>query len=98
MLRLRYKRKRRRRDSTQNKDKVQTAADLRVAEEATVRALSTNVSPEHLNKLMNLGILPGTKLILLQRSPSLVFKIGATILAMDKTVGRLIEVDRRNKH
>ena len=70
-----------------------TAADLKVNEQATVKALVTT-SPEHLNKLMALGILPGTKLTVMQRFPSLVLKTGETVLAVDETVARLIEVDR----
>ncbi|NLG86840.1 MAG: ferrous iron transport protein A [Firmicutes bacterium] len=69
-----------------------TAADLRVNEQATVKALVTT-SPEHLTKLMALGILPGTKLTVVQRSPSLVLQMGETMLAVDETVAQLIEVE-----
>lgn len=77
----------------QERSRMKTVVDMRPAEEAVVKTLSAT-SPEHLNKLMSLGVLPGTKLTLLQRFPSLVLKVGETALALDKTVAQLIEVDQ----
>lgn len=82
--------------SEQPVGKVRTAADLKPGDKAVVRTLNTVVSRQHLNKLMALGLLPGTKLVLLQRSPSLVLKVGETILAVDETIGRLVEVEPEN--
>lgn len=93
MFRLRHKLRQRRLREEANRQ-IGTAADLKVDEEAVVKALNTAAEPRHVSKLMALGILPGTKLVLLQRFPTLVLKAGETVLAVDETLGRLIEVDR----
>ncbi|HHT71109.1 MAG TPA: ferrous iron transport protein A [Firmicutes bacterium] len=69
---------------------------MKPGDKAVVKTLNTVMSRQHLNKLMALGLLPGTKLVLLQRSPSLVLKVGETILAVDETIGRLVEVEPEN--
>ncbi|MGI6128767.1 MAG: FeoA family protein [bacterium] len=92
MFGLRHGRRRQWYNHGQKGRQIKTVADLRVCQQAVVKALDTS-SSDHLNKLMALGILPGTKLVLVQRSPSLVLKIGETVLAVDEEVAVLIEVD-----
>ncbi len=45
-----------------------------------------------LNKISSMGILPGTELILLQKKPTLVFKVYNSRFAIDNFLGEKIHV------
>ncbi|HXF96499.1 MAG TPA: FeoA family protein [Gemmatimonadales bacterium] len=56
-----------------------------------VVALEAPASPEAL-KLAALGVLPGADLVLLQRFPAFVFRIGHAEFAVDEALARLVYV------
>lgn len=62
------------------------------------------LSEDHhkLKKLMAMGVLPGRTITLIQRSPSFVFSIGRTQVAVDKEIASSIYVrvdtDQRHRH
>lgn len=60
-------------------------AELSAGEEAVVSRIATG-NPGILNKLMALGVLPGMRVIMIQRSPSYVFQVGNTRITADESV------------
>lgn len=48
---------------------------------------------QHIKKLLTLGLLPGTRFIILQKSPVVVLQFGYTQLAIDHEIAAGIEVD-----
>jgi Fe2+ transport system protein FeoA len=60
---------------------------------ATVVTLSDESAHER-NKLMALGVIPGSQIRLLQRFPSYVIQLGYTQLALDKETAARIMVIR----
>jgi Fe2+ transport system protein FeoA len=49
--------------------------------------------PKILRKLMAMGVLPGMPVKVIQKSPSVVFKVGNTTLAVDKDIASHIEIN-----
>jgi DtxR family Mn-dependent transcriptional regulator len=66
---------------------------LRPGESATVTCLRDPASPRTY-KLAALGILPGTRIVLLQRYPAYVFRMGYTEMALDAELAARIRVER----
>ena len=66
-------------------------AELEVNQKAQVAYLHTH-EREILEKLMALGALPGTDIVLLQRFPSFVFQMGRSQFAIDETLASHIYV------
>lgn len=48
----------------------------------------------HLQKLLSLGILPGSRFVVRRKFPALVLEIDATRYALDRTLARCIYVER----
>lgn len=71
-------------------------SDLEVNQEARVAYLHTH-EREILEKLMAIGALPGTDIVLLQRFPTFVFQTGRSQFAVDKTLASHVYV-RRLQH
>ena len=46
-----------------------------------------------LRKLMSMGILPGTRIKLIQKFPSCVFQVGYTQVAVDREIASVISVN-----
>ena len=46
-------------------------------------------------KLMSLGILPGTRVLLLQRFPSYIFRAGQTEISLDRQLAAQVLVESR---
>ena len=46
-----------------------------------------------LRKLMSMGILPGTRIKLIQKFPSYVFQVGYTQVAVDREIASVISVN-----
>lgn len=67
------------------------ATRLREGEEATVAYLSTRAR-SRLERVATLGILPGSKVILLQRRPAYVLRVDETQLALDEDIVREVYV------
>jgi len=62
---------------------VAPLSELKEGESGTVAYIHTK-EREQLERLMALGVLPGQSVILLQRFPSFVFRVGETQVAMDE--------------
>ncbi len=65
--------------------------DLHPGESGTIAYIQMN-DPQRLQKLMAMGILPGEKITLLQRSPSYVFRVGFSQFAVDEEIAADIYV------
>ena len=66
---------------------------LKVGEEATVAYLSTRAGTR-LQRMASLGILPGSKITLVQRRPSYVVRVDETQLALDDAIVKEVYVKR----
>jgi Fe2+ transport system protein FeoA len=53
----------------------------------------TSTAPERLVKLSSLGVMPGVRVTLLQRSPAVVLQIAETAIALDGEVADAILVE-----
>ena len=60
--------------------------------ESVITKINTK-NPGILKKLMSMGILPGMPVKVIQKTPSIVFKVGNTTLAVDKDIASNIEID-----
>lgn len=67
-------------------------AGLAPGQRATVVRLAVD-DPGQRHKLMALGIMPGTAIVLERRSPSFVFRIGFSRFAVDERMARAVVVD-----
>ncbi|MGA2775844.1 MAG: FeoA family protein [Candidatus Omnitrophota bacterium] len=74
---------------------VMPLAKLKIKEKGHIDYLQTK-DPAQMHKLMSIGAIPGVSIILLQRFPSYVFKIGQAQFAVDKELAAAIYV-RLNK-
>ncbi|MGB9867557.1 MAG: FeoA family protein [Bacillota bacterium] len=70
-----------------------TLAQLNPGEWATVASIDA-MSPGHLRKLLAFGLLPGTRVRLLQATPVAVVEVGYTRLALDPLAAHMILVKR----
>ena len=61
---------------------VATLADLRVGQKGTIAYLHVT-DPDKMQKLMSMGVLPGTTVSLIRRDPSYVFQVGFSQFAVD---------------
>ncbi len=68
-------------------------ADLAVGEEARVVEINYQ-DPQQLRRLLALGILPGARVVLLQRFPVYVLQVGWTKIALDRCLARAVWVSR----
>ena len=68
---------------------------MRAGESAVIAGLKTRDS-RALHKLMMLGVVPGSELLLLQRFPSYVLQVGQTQVALDRETARLVQVRRKD--
>jgi len=80
---------------------VATLADLNPGQRGRIAYILSHQSPE-VQKLIAIGILPGTPIHLIQRYPSYVFEVGNTQYAVDKNIAigiyvRLENHDRTDK-
>lgn len=50
-----------------------------------------------MQKLMSMGVLPGSELVLVQAFPSYIFKVGHSQFAVDETLAREIHIRRQKK-
>jgi Fe2+ transport system protein FeoA len=66
--------------------------DLAPGVESVIARINTK-DTKILKKLMSMGILPGMPVQVIQKTPSVVFKVGNTTLAVDKDIASNIEVD-----
>lgn len=65
--------------------------NLATGMESKIKGISTK-DTRVLKKMTAMGILPGMTVKVLQKTPSVVFKVGNTILAVDKNIANCIEV------
>ncbi|MCL5781706.1 MAG: ferrous iron transport protein A [Firmicutes bacterium] len=65
--------------------------DLSPGVESTITGINTK-DTRVLKKMMAMGILPGMAVEIIQKYPSVVFKVGNTILAVDNNIAGCIEV------
>ncbi|WDV45272.1 FeoA family protein [Clostridiaceae bacterium M8S5] len=72
-------------------DSIKAVSELEKGEEAIVVEIKTE-DDSVLRKLMAMGVLPGIKLIVLQRFPSFLFQVGYTKVAVDKDIASMILV------
>ena len=72
---------------------VMPATWLKVGEQATVAYLSTRAG-SRLQRMATLGILPGSKITLVQRRPSYVIRVDETQLALDDAIAKEVYVKR----
>jgi len=70
---------------------VAALADLNPGQSGKIAYVQSRQS-EEIQKLMAIGILPGTSISLIRRFPSYVFKVGNTQYAVDKNIANLIYV------
>ena len=70
---------------------VMPLTDLNCGKEARVLYISTR-HHDRLDRLASMGLLPGAKLRLHQRHPSLVIQLGETTLALDESIARDIYI------
>ncbi|HHW01806.1 MAG TPA: ferrous iron transport protein A [Thermoanaerobacterales bacterium] len=73
------------------KDSGVNLTELGVGEKATILRIDAK-DKKTLNKLMALGVLPGMTVMLMQKFPSLVFKVGNTRIAADEAISKNIIV------
>ncbi|MDH7578008.1 MAG: ferrous iron transport protein A [Bacillota bacterium] len=73
-----------------------SVADLAVGEEARVVEINYK-DPRQLRKLLAVGILPGTKIALIQRYPVYVLQVGWTKIALDQHLARAVWVSRNDE-
>ncbi|MHB9024292.1 MAG: metal-dependent transcriptional regulator [Armatimonadota bacterium] len=73
---------------------ISPLADMRNGDRGTIAYLSGH-QPDIIQKLMTLGVLPGTPVQVIQTFPSIVFQINQTQVAIDRTLAEHIYV-RRN--
>ncbi len=69
-------------------------SELEVSRKAQVAYLHTQ-DREALHKLMAIGLLPGTDIVLLRRSPTIVFQMGKSQFAVDKELASNVYVRSR---
>lgn len=75
-------------------DGERNLTELKVGDEAVIGRINTT-DDKILKKLMALGVLPGMKLVLLQKFPSYVIKVGNTRIAADDSIARSIVVVKK---
>jgi len=68
-------------------------ADLRCGESARVAGIVDPASSAG-RKLTAMGVLPGAALVVLQRYPAIVFRIGYSEFAVDTALARQVRVTR----
>lgn len=68
--------------------------ELKVGDDATIARIDS-ADDRILKKLMALGVLPGMKVVLLQKFPSYVIKVGNTRIAADEAIARSIVVVKK---
>lgn len=73
------------------RDGMVSLTELEVGERATVFKIDAK-DRKTLNKLMALGVLPGMKIVLMQKYPSFVFMVGNTRIATDEAISKNIMV------
>lgn len=66
--------------------------DMNNKQEGVVSELVTD-NGSILRKLMSMGILPGTRIKLIQKFPSYVFQVGYTQVAVDREIASVISVN-----
>jgi len=66
--------------------------DMNNRQEGVVAELVTD-NGSILRKLMSMGILPGTRIKLIQKFPSYVFQVGYTQVAVDREIASVISVN-----
>ncbi len=74
---------------------VSALADLSPGQHGRIAYLLSNQSQE-VQKLVAIGILPGTPIYLIQRYPSYVFRVGNTQYAVDRNIANAIYVRLEN--
>ncbi len=67
--------------------------ELKSGETAEIAYLSAS-DDKKMQKLMGMGVLPGSQLLLLQKFPSYIFKVGHSQFAIDDTLAREIHMRR----
>lgn len=67
---------------------------LRAGERACVRSVGCASNSSRRNTLTVFGMVPGTEITLLQRSPAYVVRVGETELGLDSAIARDIRVER----
>ncbi|MCF6095402.1 ferrous iron transport protein A [Thermovorax subterraneus] len=68
--------------------------ELKVGDVATIVRIDTT-DDKILKKLMVLGVLPGMDVVLLQKFPSYVLKVGNTRIAADEAIAKSIVVVKK---
>lgn len=74
---------------------VKTLAELEVGEKAKILYLA-GLQHSDIHKLLSLGIIPGTQIVLHQNRPAFIVKAGETNIALDKEVAAKIYVRPAN--
>lgn len=70
---------------------LQRLSDLKVGAKGKI-IFVRHERTERVNQLSALGLVPGTEIVVRQHNPSVVIEIGATILALDRSVARDLEI------
>ena len=74
-----------------NDKKCPLLLDLSPGVDSTITGINTK-DVRVLKKMMAMGILPGMTVKVIQKYPSVVFKVGNTVLAVDNNIADCIEV------
>jgi len=77
--------------SSVNKKTHKSLLQLSPGVDSVITRINTK-NPGILKKLMSMGILPGMTVRVIQKTPSIVFKVGNTTLAVDKDIASNIEI------
>ncbi len=75
----------------------QIKSNLLLSLDTGIAGMITGINTQNtgvLKKIMAMGLLPGMPVKVIRKSPSLVFKIGNTTMAIDHTIAQYIEVQR----
>lgn len=70
----------------------QTVSSLRAGESGIVASI-VPAAPERVVKLSSLGVMPGVRVTLVQRTPAVVLRIGESTIALDGEVAEGILVE-----
>jgi len=80
----------------QGKSGIVALTELRSGESGEIAYLSAS-DDKKMQKLMSMGVLPGSQVVLTQKFPSYIFKVGHSQFAVDDTLAREIHIRRPMK-
>ena len=69
-------------------------SQLKAGESAIIRYIKSEHKENAIKKIINMGLLPGTKIHVIQTDLAIIIKIDSTTLAMDRNLADMIQVRR----